>query len=175
MGVKVWQENGAYHKWRPEWAPTPSSLITSEDQSESPPGLEKCTHLLAFTSASGCRASENLIFLVKIKFFPYMPIIFAMHRKCLLSDISMPALPSSLITSEDQSEPPSPPLVSLSICTVSLHNQWCYKRCCNYLRMSFRVRIIHVMPWWVKVCQKTSDLLSVLVTTLIKNVIFLSL
>ena len=31
-----------------------------------------------------------LIFLVKIKFSPYMPIIFLMQGKCLFSDISRP-------------------------------------------------------------------------------------
>ena len=32
-----------------------------------------------------------LKFLVKIKFYPYMPIIFVMQGKCLFSDISRPA------------------------------------------------------------------------------------
>ena len=31
-----------------------------------------------------------LKFLVKIKFYPYMPIIFVMQGKCLFSDISRP-------------------------------------------------------------------------------------
>ena len=44
-------------------------------------GLENSTRQLIFTSASGCRASENLIFLVKNKLFPYMPIIFVMQGK----------------------------------------------------------------------------------------------
>ena len=33
-----------------------------------------------------------LIFLVKIKLFPYMPIVFVMQGKCLFSDISRPEL-----------------------------------------------------------------------------------
>ena len=33
---------------------------------------------------------KNLIFLVKIKFSPYMPTIFVMQGKCLFSDISRP-------------------------------------------------------------------------------------
>ena len=32
-----------------------------------------------------------LIFLVKIIFFPYMPIFFVMQGECLVSDISSPA------------------------------------------------------------------------------------
>ena len=38
-----------------------------------------------------------LIFLLKIKFPPYMPIIFVMQGKCLFSDISRPVIhaPSS--------------------------------------------------------------------------------
>ena len=39
-------------------------------------GLENCTRPLVFTSASGCRASEILIFLEKIIFFPCTPIFF---------------------------------------------------------------------------------------------------
>ena len=31
-----------------------------------------------------------LIFLVKIKFFPYMPIVFVMQVKCLFKDILRP-------------------------------------------------------------------------------------
>ena len=31
-----------------------------------------------------------LIFLVKIKIFPYMPVVFEMQGKCLFSDISRP-------------------------------------------------------------------------------------
>ena len=47
-------------------------------------GLEKSTRPLVFTSASGCRASENLDdFQGKLSFFPYMPIIFVMQGKCL--------------------------------------------------------------------------------------------
>ena len=43
-------------------------------------GLEKSTRPLVFTSASGCRASENLDnFQCKLTFFPYMPIIFVMQ------------------------------------------------------------------------------------------------
>ena len=54
-------------------------------------GLEKSTRPLVFTSASGCRASENLDdFLGKLSFFPYMPIIFVMQGKCLFKDISRP-------------------------------------------------------------------------------------
>ena len=34
--------------------------------------------------------AKILIFLVKIKFFPYMPIFFAMQGKCLFSEISRP-------------------------------------------------------------------------------------
>ena len=33
---------------------------------------------------------KTLIFLVKIKFFPYMPIIFVKQGKCLFSNISKP-------------------------------------------------------------------------------------
>ena len=36
-----------------------------------------------------------LIFLVKIKFSPYMPIIFLMQGKCLFSDISRPVWPGA--------------------------------------------------------------------------------
>ena len=55
------------------------------------PGLEKSTRPLVFTSASGCRASENLDeFQCKLTFFPYMPIIFVMQGKCLFQDISRP-------------------------------------------------------------------------------------
>ena len=34
------------------------------------------------------------IFLVKIKFFPIMPIVFVMQGKCTFSDISRPVRPS---------------------------------------------------------------------------------
>ena len=54
-------------------------------------GLEKSTRPLVFTSALGCRASENLDdFQRKLTFFPYMPIIFVMLGKCLFQDISRP-------------------------------------------------------------------------------------
>ena len=56
------------------------------------PGLENSTRLLVFTSASGCRASENFdISSENNLFFPYMPIVFVMQGKCLFSDISSPA------------------------------------------------------------------------------------
>ena len=60
-------------------------------------GLENSTRQLIFTSASGCRASENLIFLVKNKLFPYMPIIFVMQGKWIFLDISRPALEKWII------------------------------------------------------------------------------
>ena len=47
------------------------------------PGLENSTCLLVFTSASGCRASGILIFLMKITIFPIYSIIFVMQGKCL--------------------------------------------------------------------------------------------
>ena len=63
-------------------------------------GLEKSTRPLVFTSASGCRASENLDdFLGKLSFFPYMPIIFVMQGKCLFKDISRPVTPTAFATS----------------------------------------------------------------------------
>ena len=72
----------ALHVWRP--APFHNTL----------PGLENSTRPLVFTSVSGCRASEYiLIFLLKIKFSPCMPINFVMQGKCLFSDISRPACP----------------------------------------------------------------------------------
>ena len=46
------------------------------------PGLENSTHLLVFTDASGCRASENFD-ISSENFFPYMSIIFVMQGKCL--------------------------------------------------------------------------------------------
>ena len=54
------------------------------------PGLENSTRPLVFTSASGCRASENFDISSEIYFFPYMPIFLVMQGKCLFSDISRP-------------------------------------------------------------------------------------
>ena len=53
-------------------------------------GLENSTRPLVFTSASGCSASEKLIFLVNIIFSQCMPIVLVMQGKCLFSDISRP-------------------------------------------------------------------------------------
>ena len=44
-------------------------------------GLEKSTLSLVFTSASGCRVSENLIFLLKIKIFPIYATNFCDARQ----------------------------------------------------------------------------------------------
>ena len=41
--------------------------------------LENSTHPLVFTSASGCRASENFDISSVNLIFPYMLIIFVMH------------------------------------------------------------------------------------------------
>ena len=41
-----------------------------------------------------------LIFLVKIKFRPYMPIIFVMQGKCLFSDISRPEYAARTVNCE---------------------------------------------------------------------------
>ena len=46
-------------------------------------GLENSTRPLVFTSASGCRASENFDISSENNFFPCMPIFFAMQGKCL--------------------------------------------------------------------------------------------
>ena len=53
-------------------------------------GLENCTRPLVFTSASGCRASENFDISSKKNFFPCTPIFFVMQGKCLFQDISRP-------------------------------------------------------------------------------------
>ena len=52
-------------------------------------GLENSTRPLVFTSASGCRASENYVS-SEFCIFPYMSILFVMQGKCLSSDISRP-------------------------------------------------------------------------------------
>ena len=51
-------------------------------------GLENSTRPLVFTSVSGAGQVNILIFLLKIKFSPCMPINFVMQGKCLFSDIS---------------------------------------------------------------------------------------
>ena len=52
-------------------------------------GLENSTRLLLFTSASGCRASENFDISGEF-FFPIYTNKNAMQGKCLFSDISRP-------------------------------------------------------------------------------------
>ena len=49
-----------------------SSQLVQEKYAEA--GLENCTRPLVFTSASGCRTSENFAILVKIKNFPIYAI-----------------------------------------------------------------------------------------------------
>ena len=46
-------------------------------------GLENSTRPLVFTSASGCRASGIMIFLMKITIFPIYSTFFVMQGKCL--------------------------------------------------------------------------------------------
>ena len=47
-------------------------------------GLENCTRPLVFTSASGCRASENIYISSENYFSPYIANNFVMQGKCLL-------------------------------------------------------------------------------------------
>ena len=54
-------------------------------------GLENSTRPLVFTSASGCKASENFDISSINYFYPYMPILFVMQGKCLFKDFSRPA------------------------------------------------------------------------------------
>ena len=64
------------------------------------PGLENCTRPLVFTSVSAAGKVNILIFLVKIKFSPCMPINFVMQGKCLFSDISRPVIMTLLVPAE---------------------------------------------------------------------------
>ena len=52
-------------------------------------GLANSPCQLIFMSSGVCRASEIFIFLLKIKFPPYMPINFVMKGKLLFSDIGV--------------------------------------------------------------------------------------
>ena len=54
-------------------------------------GLEYNTRPLVFTSASGCRASENFDISSENYFFPINAYIFVMQGEWLVSDISSPA------------------------------------------------------------------------------------
>ena len=61
------------------WNVYKATMANSVDPDQTAPpgaGLENSSRPLVFTSASGCRASENLIFLMKFNFFPIYAIIF---------------------------------------------------------------------------------------------------
>ena len=58
------------------------------------PQGSKIAHVRSYLRVPKAAGQVKILkFLVKIKFYPYMPIIFVMQGKCLFSDISRPVPP----------------------------------------------------------------------------------
>ena len=146
MGVNVRQENGACQSEDQSEPPPPPCLSLAKTRVSPLQGSKKALVHLHLRVPQAVGQVKILIFLVKIKFFQLYANNFCDAGQVPIFkyfDACPPPPHLSLVkTRVSPDSPSSCKSVHLHIAPQSVTN----KICCNYLRMSLRVRIIHVMP-----------------------------